>query len=55
MDRDYEQLVEELTETCTAGGVCRDHQLMLVLVLRCIERMADHAVNVSQRVARREP
>jgi phosphate uptake regulator len=28
--------------------------LMLVLVLRCIERMADHAVNVSQRVARRE-
>ena len=55
VDRDYERLVEELTETCTAGGVCRDHQLMLVLVLRCIERMADHAVNVSQRVARREP
>ena len=53
VDRDYERLVEELTETCT-GSECRDHQLMLVLVLRCIERMADHAVNVSQRVARRE-
>jgi phosphate transport system protein len=53
VDRDYERLVEELTETCTSSE-CRDHQLMLVLVLRCIERMADHAVNVSQRVARRE-
>ena len=53
VDRDYERLVEELTETCT-DSECRDHQLMLVLVLRCIERMADHAVNVSQRVARRE-
>lgn len=55
VDRDYERLVEQLTETCTTGNTCRDHQLELVLVLRCIERMADHAVNVSQRVARREP
>ncbi|CAK28478.1 MAG TPA: phosphate uptake regulator PhoU [Synechococcales bacterium UBA12195] len=53
VDRDYERLVEELTQTCTSSEF-RDHQLMLVLVLRCIERMADHAVNVSQRVARRE-
>ena len=55
VNRDDERLIEKLTETCTAGGVCRDQQLMLVLVLRCIERMAEHAVNVSQRIARREP
>ena len=39
----------------SSAGCCREQQLNLVLVLRCIERMADHAVNVSQRVARREP
>ena len=55
VDRDYERLVEELNATCTTSSSYKDQQLMLVLVLRCIERMADHAVNVSQRVARREP
>lgn len=55
VDRDYERLVSQLTDTCSTEACCREQQLNLVLVLRCIERMADHAVNVSQRVARREP
>ena len=55
VDRDYERLGAQLRECGDNAPESREHQLLLVLVLRCIERMADHAVNVSQRVARREP
>jgi phosphate transport system protein len=54
VDRDYERLVEQLRDCGDGAPESREHQLLIVLVLRCIERMADHAVNVSQRVARRE-
>jgi len=45
-------LLEQLMDPVPTTAASFEASLLLVLVLRCIERMADHAVNVSQRVAR---
>jgi phosphate transport system protein len=52
VDNDYERLLEQLMEPMPTTPEAFEASILLVLVLRCIERMADHAVNVSQRVAR---
>jgi phosphate transport system protein len=52
VDSDYELLLEQLMDPVPTTAASFEASLLLVLVLRCIERMADHAVNVSQRVAR---
>ena len=52
VDTDYEQLLEKMMDPIPTSAQAYEASLLLVLVLRCIERMADHAVNVSQRVAR---
>jgi len=52
VDKDYENLLAQLMDPMQFPGESIESLLLLVLVLRCIERMADHAVNVSRRVAR---
>jgi phosphate transport system protein len=52
VDKDYENLLAQLMDPTQFPGESIESLLLLVLVLRCIERMADHAVNVSRRVAR---
>ena len=55
MDAPLQQLKQKIDAEPvprSGGSAMGGLSLLLVLVLRCIERMADHAVNVSQRVAR---
>ncbi len=49
VDDDYKRLYEQLISTpCTAGSV--EPIVLLVLVIRALERIADHATNVGKRV-----
>ncbi|MEC4818487.1 MAG: phosphate signaling complex protein PhoU [Scytonema sp. PMC 1069.18] len=50
VDNAYEHLYQTLAHQKDIQGVI-EPILLLVLVLRCIERMADHATNIGQRVA----
>jgi phosphate transport system protein len=49
VDNDYEMLYEELAHRTEANGVI-EPILLLVLVIRHLERMADHATNIGLRV-----
>lgn len=49
VDDDYERLYSRLVSTqCSAGSV--EPIVLLVLVIRALERIADHATNVGRRV-----
>lgn len=49
VDDDYERLYDRLINTqCSAGSV--EPIVLLVLVIRALERIADHATNVGKRV-----
>ena len=49
VDDDYDRLYEQLVNTsCTVGSV--EPIVSLVLVIRSLERIADHATNVGKRV-----
>ena len=50
VDNAYEQLYQTLAHQRDIQGVL-EPILLLVLVIRCLERMADHATNIGQRVA----
>ncbi|MBR8834630.1 MAG: phosphate signaling complex protein PhoU [Stigonema ocellatum SAG 48.90 = DSM 106950] len=50
VDNAYEQLYQTLAHQRDVKGVL-EPILLLVLVIRCLERMADHATNIGQRVA----
>ena len=50
VDNAYEQLYQTLAYQRDIQGVL-EPILLLVLVIRCLERMADHATNIGQRVA----
>lgn len=50
VDNAYEQLYETLAKQRDVQGVV-EPILLLVLAIRCLERMADHATNIGQRVA----
>ncbi len=50
VDNAYEQLYQTLAHQRDVQGVL-EPILLLVLVIRCLERMADHATNIGQRVA----
>jgi phosphate transport system protein len=50
VDDAYEHLYQTLAHQRDVPGVI-EPILLLVLVLRCLERMADHATNIGQRVA----
>ncbi len=50
VDRAYEKLYQTLAHQRDVQGVI-EPILLLVLVIRCLERMADHATNIGQRVA----
>lgn len=50
VDNAYEKLYQTLAHQRDVQGVI-EPILLLVLVLRCLERMADHATNIGQRVA----
>jgi phosphate transport system protein len=54
VDMDYAHLLGQLKELKQEqlAGSSLDSVLLLVLLIRCIERMADHAVNASRRMAR---
>ncbi len=49
VDNAYEQLYQTLAHQRDVQGVL-EPILLLVLVIRCLERMADHATNIGQRV-----
>ncbi len=50
VDNAYERLYQTLAHQRDVQGVL-EPILLLVLVIRCLERMADHATNIGQRVA----
>lgn len=50
VDNAYERLYQTLAHQRDVQGVI-EPILLLVLVIRCLERMADHATNIGQRVA----
>ncbi len=50
VDNAYEQLYQTLAYQRDIQGVL-EPIVLLVLVIRCLERMADHATNIGQRVA----
>ncbi|AKG23406.1 phosphate signaling complex protein PhoU [Calothrix sp. 336/3] len=50
VDHAYEHLYQTLAQERDVPGVV-EPILLLVLAIRCLERMADHATNIGQRVA----
>jgi phosphate transport system protein len=50
VDDAYERLYQTLAHQRDVQGVV-EPILLLVLVIRCLERMADHATNIGQRVS----
>lgn len=50
VDSDYETIYNELANQKDIQGVV-ERTMLLVLVIRHLERMADHATNIGQRVA----
>ncbi len=50
VDNAYERLYQTLAHQKDVQGVL-EPILLLVLAIRCLERMADHATNIGQRVA----
>ncbi len=50
VDNAYERLYQTLAHQRDVPGVV-EPILLLVLAIRCLERMADHATNIGQRVA----
>jgi phosphate transport system protein len=54
VDMDYAHLLGQMKELKQEqlAGSSLESVLLLVLLIRCIERMADHAVNASRRMAR---
>lgn len=48
VDDDYERLYDLLIHTSTSG--CVEPTVLLVLVIRYLERIADHATNIGRRV-----
>ena len=52
VDHDYERLLKVLCDREHTIGLPAEATPLLVLTVRCLERMADHAVNVSRRMGR---
>jgi phosphate transport system protein len=50
VDHDYERLLKLLCDREHTIGLPAEATPLLVLTVRCLERMADHAVNVSRRM-----
>ncbi|MBF2037000.1 MAG: phosphate signaling complex protein PhoU [Leptolyngbyaceae cyanobacterium T60_A2020_046] len=50
VDNDYEQLYEQLVHNARPGEPI-EPTVLLVLVIRYLERIADHATNIGRRVA----
>jgi len=52
VDHDYERLLQVLCDREQTTSMPAEATPLLVLTVRCLERMADHAVNVSRRMGR---
>jgi phosphate transport system protein len=52
VDHDYERLLKVLCDRELTIGLPAEATPLLVLTVRCLERMADHAVNVTRRMGR---
>jgi phosphate transport system protein len=50
VDQAYEQVYQALAQQQDVKGVLEPF-ILLGLAIRCLERMADHATNIGQRVA----
>src|SRR5207237_10421346 len=50
VDNAYDHLYETLAQQRDVPGII-EPILLLTLAIRCLERMADHATNIGQRVA----
>ena len=50
VDMDYETLYESLVRSPLRAGETVESIVLLVLVIRYLERMADHATNIGNRV-----
>ena len=52
VDQDYANIYEQLTKGHLLQSMPREAVVLTTLAIRALERLADHAVNVSRRISR---